>query len=90
MSTQFVHYLGDAAFGGRYSGGVVLHIMVLQIPYLLGLLIPLGFYLAVLTAYGRLHADREMLVFYSCGMSDRALLVKTMIMAVVVAIIVAM
>lgn len=89
LSTQLVHYLGDAAFGGRYGGSVVLHIMVLQVPYLLGLLLPLGFYLAVLTAYGRLHADREMLVLYSCGFSEKKLLGYTMIMAVVVAIIVA-
>lgn len=88
MSTQFVHYLGDAAFGGRYSGGIVFHIMVLQVPYLLGLLLPLGFYLAVLTAYGRLHAEREMMVLHSCGMSERKLLAMTMSMALVVAIIV--
>jgi lipopolysaccharide export system permease protein len=88
MSTQFVHYLGDAAFGGRYSSSVVFHIMVLQVPYLLGLLLPLGFYLAVLTAYGRLHADRELMVLYSCGMSEWRLLSMTMSMAVVVAIIV--
>lgn len=89
LSTQFVHYLGDAAFQGRFSGSVVLHIMVLQVPYLLGLLLPLGFYLATLTAYGRLHADREMLVLNSCGFSERKLLENTLIMAVVVAVIVA-
>ncbi len=88
MSTQFVHYLGDAAFGGRYSGEVVLHIMVLQVPYLLGLLMPLGFYLAVLTAYGRLHADREMVVLFSCGFSEKKLLIMTMLMALPVAIVV--
>lgn len=89
MSTQFVHYLGDAAFGGRYSAAIVFHIMVLQVPYLLGLLLPLGFYLAVLTSYGRLHADREMVVLNSCGYSDRNLLIHTFLMAGVVAIIVA-
>lgn len=88
MSTQLVHYLGDAAFHGRYSGEIVLHIMVLQIPYLLGLLLPLGFYLAVLTAYGRLHADREMVVLHSCGFSESHLLGLTLIMAVITAIIV--
>ena len=89
MSTQFVHYLGDAAFGGRYSAAIVFHIMILQIPYLLGLLLPLGFYLAILVAYGRLHADREMLVLHSCGFSDGKLLSNTLIMALVIAAIVA-
>lgn len=89
LSTQFVHYLSEAAFQGRFSGSVVLHIMVLQVPYLLGLLLPLGFYLAVLTAYGRLHADREMLVLHSCGFSEQKLLQYSLSMAVVVALIVA-
>lgn len=88
LSTQFVHYLGDAALG-RFAVGIVFHIMLLQIPYLLGLLLPLGFYLALLMAYGRLHSDREMMVFSSCGISQIQVLLMTLVMAAVVTIIVA-
>lgn len=88
MSTQFIHYLTQAAIGS-YAASILVEIMMYQVPYLLGLLIPVGFYGAILLAYGRLYADREMIVFFSSGLSTRRLLSYTMIMALFVAIITA-
>jgi lipopolysaccharide export system permease protein len=87
MSTQFVHYLGGAAIG-RYTAQIIFHIMLLQIPYLLALLTPLGFFLALLMAYGRLYADREMTILSCSGLSQLRLLKMTLAIATVVVIIV--
>lgn len=88
MSTQFVHYLSGAAVG-KYTAEILLQVMALQVPYLLGLLIPAGLYVALLMAYGRLHTDREMMVLASCGMSQAKLIGITMGMAGVVMVVVA-
>lgn len=88
MSNQFVRYLSRAA-SGNIPGMVVFKLMALEIPNLLGLLLPLGFYVAILIAYGRLYADNEMTVMQACGYSPRQLLKHTFIMAIVLATFVA-
>lgn len=88
LSTQFVHYLSAAALG-KYTGKILLTIMLLQTPYLLGLLLPVGLFLALLLAYGRLYADREMIVLTSCGFGQARLISITLIMAIGVSIVVA-
>src|SRR4051812_18540367 len=85
LCTQFIDYLSAAA-GGKYTTLFLLQIMLLQIPYLLGLLLPLGFFLAILMAFGRLYLDREMIILFSCGMRPATLLTLAMSMAVVVTI----
>lgn len=87
MSNQFMRYLSRAA-SGSLPGAVVFKLMALEIPNLLGLLLPLGFYVAILIAYGRLYAENEMTVMQACGYSPRQLLKHTLIMALVVATIV--
>jgi len=88
LSNQLVHYLGDAA-AGKLSGQVLLHLMLLQIPYLAGLLLPLGLFLALLLTYGRLCVDNEMVVLSACGFSRGQLILYTMIIAVGVMLVVA-
>ncbi len=68
ISNQLVRYLAKAA-AGKLSGAVVMKVIALQVPYLLGLLLPLGLYLAILVAYGRLYAESEMTVMTACGLS---------------------
>jgi lipopolysaccharide export system permease protein len=80
MSNQFVHYLNRAA-SGRFPGVVVFKLMMLEIPNLLGLLLPLGFFVAILVAYGRLYADNEMTVMQACGYSPKKLLIHTLSLA---------
>lgn len=80
MSNQFVQYLTRAA-NGQIPGIFVLKLMMLELPNLMGLLLPLGFYLAILLAYGRFYVDSEMLVLHACGYGPRQLLRHSLIMA---------
>ncbi|MGE3920384.1 MAG: LPS export ABC transporter permease LptF [Gammaproteobacteria bacterium] len=86
MSTQFVHFLSMAA-GGIFAVRILLHLMALQIPTLLALLLPVGFYMSVLLAYGRLYADREMVVLQGSGLSQARLIKFTLGFAAIVCLI---
>jgi lipopolysaccharide export system permease protein len=88
ITDQFIHYLNDAA-KGQITMTAVMQIMSLQIPLLLGYLLPLGLYLSILIAYGRLYVDHEMTVLSSCGMSRLQLLGMTSVIAVLVMMVVA-
>lgn len=88
MSNQVVIYLNRAA-SGVIPGMLVMKLMMLELPNLLSLLLPLGFYFAVLLAYGRLYADSEMVVLQACGYSSTSLLKHTLVLAGVVAMITA-
>lgn len=88
MSNQLVRFLGMAA-AGRLAGSVVLKLLVLQMPLLLGLLLPAAFYLAILLAYGRLYVDNEMTVLFACGISREHLLTLTYRISTVVIVLVA-
>ncbi|MFA6302060.1 MAG: LPS export ABC transporter permease LptF [Legionella sp.] len=87
MSNQFVQYLNRAA-SGTIPGVIILKLMALEIPNLMGLLLPLGFYFALLLAYGRLYADSEMTVLHASGYSPNSLLKHSFIMASMVAVLV--
>lgn len=88
LSNQFVQYLNRAA-SGNIPGVIIMKLMMLELPNLMGLLLPLGFYMALLLAYGRLYAESEMTVLRACGYGPRQLLKHSFIMATVVALIVA-
>ena len=88
VTNQFIHYLKNAA-DGQITMTAVMQVMSLQIPLLLGYLLPLGLYLSILIAYGRLYVDHEMTVLSSCGMSRAQLMGMTMLIALVVMFIVA-
>lgn len=70
---QFVHYLDDAA-RGQITLHAVIALMGLQVPLLLGYLLPLAYFLSVLIVYGRLYADQEMTVLHACGVPPALLL----------------
>lgn len=84
LSNQLVQYLGRAA-SGQLPGMVVLQLMALEIPNLLCLLLPLGFYVALLIAYGRLWAENEMVVLFAAGFSEWQLIKNTFVIAIFVA-----
>jgi lipopolysaccharide export system permease protein len=88
LSNQFVQYLNRAASGG-IPGMIIMKLMMLELPNLMGLLLPLGFYMALLLAYGRLYAESEMTVLRASGYGPRQLLTHSFIMATVVALFVA-
>lgn len=80
MSNQLVLYLNRAA-NGQIPGLFIMKLMLLELPNLLSLLLPLGFYVALLVAYGRLYAENEMTVLQACGFSPSMLLKHSFVMA---------
>lgn len=87
LSNQFVRYLNKAA-SGKFAGGVLLHLMAIEIPHLLAMLLPLGLFLGILLAYGRLYSDNEMTVLNTCGLSRKQLIKFTLPIAGFIALIV--
>lgn len=88
MSGRFVRYLAEAA-AGKLDASVLLTLMGFRLPSFLELIIPLGFFIGILLAYGRMYVDSEMTVLSACGMSERRLVGYTLICALFVAAIVA-
>ncbi len=68
LGNQLIRYLNDAA-AGNMALGVLGRLLLLEIPYLLGLLLPLTFFIALLLTLGKLSADHEMIVLKACGFS---------------------
>lgn len=87
LCNQFIRYISAAAVG-KFAAGMILQLMLLQIPHLLSLLLPLGLFLGVLLVFGRLYADSEMTVLSACGVSKAKLLQMLLTLAGVIAIIV--
>jgi lipopolysaccharide export system permease protein len=88
LSNQLVQYLNRAASGG-IPGVIIMKLMMLEVPNLIGLLLPLGFYVALLLSYGRLYAESEMTVLRASGYGPGHLLKHSLIMATGVALCVA-
>jgi len=88
MSNQFVRYLHFAA-SGHITMSAVMQLMSMQIPFLLGYLLPLAFYLSILIVMGRLYLDHEMTVMNACGLSPNNVLMVILSIAAVIALIVA-
>src|SRR5262245_42246554 len=85
LSQQTVRYLNYVAVG-KIPTDVLLQLISFEIPYLLALLLPLGLYLGILLAYGRLYADNEMSVLQMCGFGVYHLLRLTLLLAFVIGI----
>ncbi len=88
ISGRFVRYLADAA-AGKLDASVLLTLIAFRLPSFLELIIPLGFFIAILLSYGRLYVDSEMTVLSACGMSENKLLFYTLAIGLFVAGIVA-
>jgi lipopolysaccharide export system permease protein len=80
MSGTFVRYLAEAA-AGDLSPQALLVIMGYRLPGFLELILPLGTFIGVLLAYGRLYVESEMVVLSACGLSQRRLLSYTLLAA---------
>lgn len=68
ITNQSVQFLQRAATG-QIPATEILQLIALQIPLLLGYLLPLSLYLGVLLALGRLYLESEMTVLSACGVS---------------------
>ena len=72
ISNRFVRYLAQAA-SGYISSDVVLELLLLKLAENLSLLLPLGLFLAVLLALGRLYRDSEIIAMAASGVGVRHL-----------------
>ncbi|MGL4318511.1 MAG: LPS export ABC transporter permease LptF [Pseudomonas sp.] len=88
MSGRFIKYLSQAA-QGLLDPGVLFMIMGYRLPGFLELILPLGLFLGILLAYGRLYLDSEMTVLAATGMSHKRLLAYTLAPAALVAVLTA-
>ncbi len=87
MSGRFVKFLAQAV-SGQLSADVLLQMLLYRMPGFLELVLPLGFFIALLLAYGRLYMDSEMTVLNACGFTTQRLLVYTGASALLVAALV--
>lgn len=87
MSGRFIRYLAQAA-QGMLDPGVLLMIMAYRIPGFLQLILPLGLFLGILLAYGRMYLDSEMTVLSATGMSQQRLFAYSLAPATLVALLV--
>lgn len=87
MSGRFVNYVAQAATGSL-KPEFLFAIMGLRIPEFLVMIMPLGLFLGILLAYGRLHIENEMTVLTAGGLSRSSLLRMTMMPAGLVMLIV--
>jgi lipopolysaccharide export system permease protein len=71
-SNSLVHMLGKVV-EGELGGVAVLPLFLVQVTTYFVTLIPLGLFLALLLAFGRLHADSEMAALGACGVGLREL-----------------
>ncbi len=89
MSGRFVKYLAEAA-AGKMDANVLFAVMFYRLPGFLELILPLGFFVSILLAYGRLYTDSEMTVLFSCGVSRKKLISWTYVPAGFVALLIAL
>lgn len=87
MSGRFTNYLKDAAQGG-IDPSILLWIMWYRLPDFLYLILPLGLFLGILLAYGRMYLDSEMVILTSSGVSIRKIFAYTLLPTSIVFIIV--
>lgn len=83
ISQQLVRYLNYVAVG-KIPTNVLLQLVSFEIPYLTALLLPLGLYLGILLAFGRMYADNEMSILEMCGFDYKQLIRLTIGIALVV------
>ncbi len=87
LTSKFSSYLDQAA-QGKLSVDILFTLIGYRMTSLLELILPLGFYLAILLAYGRMYMESEMVVLFACGTSPGQLMRLTLIPAGVIALIV--
>lgn len=88
ITGRFVKYLAEAA-SGRLAAEILLPVMFFRLPGFLELLLPLGLFIGILMAYGRLYVDSEMVVMSACGVGPSQLARFTLAPALIVMLLVA-
>ena len=89
VATRFARYLSQAAVG-NLSSEVIFSLLGYSSLGALSLLLPIGAFLAVLLALGRMNSDSELTVIAACGISNKRVMRNVAIFSVSIALIVAM
>ena len=88
LTGRFVKYLAEAA-SGKLAAEILLPVMFFRLPGFLELLLPLGLFIGILMAYGRLYVESEMVVLSACGIGPAKLARFTLAPALLVMLVVA-
>jgi lipopolysaccharide export system permease protein len=88
ITGRFVKYLAEAA-SGKLAAEILLPVMFYRLPGFLELLLPLGLFIGILMAYGRLYVESEMVVMAACGIGPGRLARITLVPALIVTLAVA-
>lgn len=83
LSNQLVRLLSYAA-AGKLAANLLVQLLGFEVPYLLAILLPLGLYLGIILAYGRLYAENELSVMQACGLSQVRLTAITYVLVSIV------
>lgn len=86
-SGRLIKYLSDAA-SGKLDASLVFMVLMYRIPSFLELLLPLGLFLGILLAYGRLYLQSEMIVLRACGVSLQKMVLYALGPAAIVAVLI--
>ena len=89
VATRFSRYLGQAALG-NLPGEVIFTLLGYSSLGALSLLLPIGAFLAVLLALGRMNSDSELTVIAACGIPNQRVIRNVAIFSISTALIVAM
>jgi lipopolysaccharide export system permease protein len=85
LSTRFIKFI-QLAVEGTISSGAVFQLLGLQIPAVVGFLLPLSFFLAIMLVFGRLYSESEMAAIKSFGLSDFRLATHILSIAILLAL----
>jgi len=87
LTNTFAQVLGDAA-SDKLPRDAVFQVMALTSLQYLTILIPVGLFLSIMLALGRLYRDSEMAAFMACGIGPAALYRPLFLLAVVLSLLV--
>lgn len=84
LSARLIVYLNKAATG-EISTQLVFSIVGYNLPFFLQLILPLGYFIAILLALGRMYAENEMVVLNACGINPTQLLKTVALPTIIIA-----
>ena len=88
ITNQFVKLLSKIAVG-IYPVSMAFKVVLLFIPEFMQVLIPLSFFISILIVHGRLHADNEFIVLFTCNYSWLMLIRLITLLSLLISILVA-
>jgi len=88
ISGRFIRYLAQAA-SGVVETSILLEIMLYKIPGFIQLIIPLALFLAILLSLGRMYVDNEITVLTMAGISQKNIVIITLVVSLFMTITVA-